>query len=79
MAIGIDSPESLRRTQRILMDHGVFPSWIRYPGADAFPFYRFSVSCLHTEADVDRLIGAVMAAFAPAVARRSLESSKKSR
>jgi 7-keto-8-aminopelargonate synthetase-like enzyme len=50
------SAETARMRQRLL-SHGVYPSFIRYPGGPADGYFRFVVSSEHTQQQLDDLLG----------------------
>ena len=49
-----------RSFRRSLMDRGVFPSWIRYPGGPKQGYFRFALSSEHSRAQLEALLDAFM-------------------
>jgi 7-keto-8-aminopelargonate synthetase-like enzyme len=50
---------TLARLKRALLEAGVFPPLIRYPGGPARSYFRFAVASEHTRAQLDAVIAAV--------------------
>ena len=54
-----ESESDARRLKRELLDAGIFPSLIRYPGGPPTGYFRFAVSSEHTPAQMKRLLAVV--------------------
>ncbi|HEY3860878.1 MAG TPA: pyridoxal phosphate-dependent aminotransferase family protein [Verrucomicrobiae bacterium] len=54
-------PAEIAKTRRHLLAHGVFPSFIRYPGGPAGGYFRFVVSSEHSQKQLDDLLAALRA------------------
>jgi 7-keto-8-aminopelargonate synthetase-like enzyme len=46
--------------KRALLQHAIFPSWIRYPGGPKHGYFRFALSSEHTPAQLEALMDAFM-------------------
>ncbi|MBL9171919.1 MAG: aminotransferase class I/II-fold pyridoxal phosphate-dependent enzyme [Verrucomicrobiales bacterium] len=62
-AVNPSSPTEAEAVRRALLDAGILPTWIRYPGGAADGFFRFAVSAEHMESEVDLLAGALSTAL----------------
>lgn len=62
-ALNPSTPAEADRVRRAMLDAGIFPTWIRYPGGAADGFFRFAVNAEHTESEVDLLAGALSTAL----------------
>jgi 7-keto-8-aminopelargonate synthetase-like enzyme len=50
---------AVRRLSGRLLDRGVYPSYIRYPGGPAEGSFRFAISSEHSQAQLESLVGAL--------------------
>jgi glycine C-acetyltransferase/8-amino-7-oxononanoate synthase len=48
-----------QRLKTLLLQHGIYPNFIDYPGCPPGGHFRFTLSGLHTEEEVDRLLQAI--------------------
>lgn len=58
-AVNPSSSVEAEAVREALLDAGIYPTWIRYPGGAADGFFRFAVGSEHTESEVDRLATAI--------------------
>jgi len=54
-----DSGKSARRWEKRLLTNNIHPPWIRYPGGPARGFFRFAISCRHSQEQLLHLIRAL--------------------
>ena len=54
-----DSPEAAKRLRRSLLAHGIFPSFIHYPGGPTSGYFRFAISSEHSREQLAALIAAL--------------------
>ena len=59
MAVVPKSNSQAARLKRDLLDAGIFPSLIHYPGAARTAYFRFAISSEHTPEQVERLLAVV--------------------
>lgn len=50
---------SAERQRRRLLRHGIFPTFIRYPGGPPNGLFRFAITARHTRAEIERLAEAL--------------------
>lgn len=55
LAICPGNPGQQKRIHRSLLQHGIFPSFIHYPGGPARGFFRFAISSAHAPGQLDSL------------------------
>ena len=48
-----------RHLGEVLERHGIYPTFINYPGSPPGGHFRFALSSAHSEADIERLVGAL--------------------
>ena len=58
-----ETTASVRQHHETLLKHGIFPSFIKYPGGPASGYFRFVLSSAHTRKQLDALAGALAIAL----------------
>lgn len=53
------NPASASRWQRRLLERGIYPPWIQYPGAPAGGYFRFAFCSEHSERATQNLLQAL--------------------
>ena len=48
--------EKNSRLRLLLLDRGIYPPFIRYPGSPPGGHFRFTISSAHGEEDIERLL-----------------------
>lgn len=61
IAFSMPTPEMSRRMSQALLDAGIYPSLINYPGTPPGGLFRFALSSVHTDEQVELLAGTVIA------------------
>lgn len=56
IALPPQKPAVVKRLRQRLLDHGIFPSFIHYPGGPASGYYRFVISSEHTHEQLNELL-----------------------
>jgi 7-keto-8-aminopelargonate synthetase-like enzyme len=54
------NPAEAAALQRALLDAGIHPPFIQYPGGPPSGYFRFALSSVHTQTQLDRLVAAVV-------------------
>ena len=54
----------VERLQKQLLAHGIFPSFIRYPGGPKNGYFRFTISSEHSRKQLDDMVKALQAFIA---------------
>ncbi len=56
LALAMDNPQQVRQFRRRLLQNGIYPPFIHYPGPFPNGFFRFALSSEHTRPQLDALI-----------------------